>query len=122
MCTTCGCGHEAFGVSGPGHNPERHHHGQGGHHGHPHDTRIHHELSDPPLRASKRGKRVIQLEEDLLSKNKRFAEKNRHYLSGIHVLALNLVSSPGAGKTKYVPRDARDAAGDRGFGQADWAG
>ena len=66
------------------------------------------EISDPPLRSLERSRRTIQLEQDLLSKNQKFAEKNRQYLSRIRVPALNLVSSPGAGKTTLLTRTIRD--------------
>jgi len=56
----------------------------------------------------KEGRRVIQLEQDLLSKNNQFAGQNRRYLGGLGVPAFNLVSSPGAGKTTLLTRTIQD--------------
>ena len=111
MCTTCGCDQEVFKISRQTYSADphdRHHdhhnHGQGGH-SHP---LLDVEISDPPLQSLERSRRTIQLEQDLLSKNQKFAEKNRQYLSKIRVPALNLVSSPGAGKTTLLTRTIRD--------------
>lgn len=46
--------------------------------------------------------RVIQLELDILSKNNQFAAENRRQFQEQSVLALNLVSSPGSGKTSLL--------------------
>lgn len=51
---------------------------------------------------------LIQLETALLDKNQRIAERNRGWLSGRGVLALNLMSSPGAGKTSLLVRTLTD--------------
>ncbi|MEA3111420.1 MAG: hydrogenase nickel incorporation protein HypB, partial [Caballeronia sp.] len=42
---------------------------------------------------------TIALEQDVLAKNQLLAEHNRGWLASRHITALNLVSSPGAGKT-----------------------
>jgi hydrogenase nickel incorporation protein HypB len=47
---------------------------------------------------------VIALERHLLAKNDKLAERNRGWFSGRDILALNLVSSPGAGKTSLLER------------------
>lgn len=52
--------------------------------------------------------RVIQLEQDLLAKNRLLAERNRSWLAGRDVVALNLISSPGAGKTTLLERTLRE--------------
>ena len=54
------------------------------------------------------GRRIVQLEHDILAKNKRFAEQNRQYLRRLGVPAFNLVSSPGAGKTTLLARSIQD--------------
>ncbi|MES0812154.1 hydrogenase nickel incorporation protein HypB [Roseibium sp. SCPC15] len=83
MCTVCGCGdtHE--------HKHEKNHvhfgEGEAG-------------VSVPGMSQS----RLIQVEADILGKNKIFAERNRQYLTERGVLALNLVSSPGSGKTTLL--------------------
>jgi hydrogenase nickel incorporation protein HypB len=48
--------------------------------------------------------RRIELEEQVLSKNDRLAEKNRRVFEASKVLVVNLVSSPGAGKTTLLER------------------
>lgn len=46
--------------------------------------------------------RLIQIEQDLLSKNNAYAMQNRAYFKQHNIFALNLVSSPGAGKTTLL--------------------
>ncbi|MCB1335304.1 MAG: hydrogenase nickel incorporation protein HypB [Roseivivax sp.] len=46
--------------------------------------------------------RLIEIEQDILSKNDRYAAANRQVLTGLGALALNLVSSPGSGKTTLL--------------------
>jgi hydrogenase nickel incorporation protein HypB len=46
--------------------------------------------------------RAIQLEADVLGENKRIAAANRSHFLGHGVTALNLVSSPGSGKTSLL--------------------
>ncbi len=46
--------------------------------------------------------RLIQVEQDLLSKNDAYAAENRTYFKQHGIFALNLVSSPGAGKTTLL--------------------
>ena len=46
--------------------------------------------------------REIALERDLMAKNDRYAQANRQRLAAGGTLALNLVSSPGAGKTALL--------------------
>src|SRR5438270_4567692 len=87
MCATCGCGGE----------PQDHEHDHGEHHHHQdHDHHHHHH-------------RVVRVEEDVLAKNARIAERNRGWLAAHRVLALNLVSSPGAGKTSLLVRTVRES-------------
>lgn len=57
-------------------------------HGHAHD---HHETE-----------RLVKVEQDLLSKNNAYAAQNRAYFQEHDIFALNLVSSPGAGKTTVL--------------------
>ncbi len=74
MCGYCGC------ESTPMHQHE---------HGHTHD----HHHGDP---------RLIQIEQDILSENQRFAEQNRLYFNKNNLSAFNLMSSPGSGKTTLL--------------------
>jgi hydrogenase nickel incorporation protein HypB len=46
--------------------------------------------------------RTIALEQDILRKNQILAERNRGWFEGREVLALNLMSSPGSGKTSLL--------------------
>lgn len=46
--------------------------------------------------------RLVQIEQDILSENQRFADENRRYFKQHNITALNLVSSPGSGKTTLL--------------------
>jgi hydrogenase nickel incorporation protein HypB len=48
------------------------------------------------------GKRMVQIEQDILAKNNAYAQANRQQLSEKGIFALNLVSSPGSGKTTLL--------------------
>jgi len=47
---------------------------------------------------------MVQIEQDILGKNDRYAAENRAALAADNILALNLVSSPGSGKTTLLTR------------------
>jgi hydrogenase nickel incorporation protein HypB len=49
-----------------------------------------------------RGSSTIKIERALLEKNQRFAEQNRAWLAARSSLAINLMGSPGAGKTALL--------------------
>ena len=51
--------------------------------------------------------RTIALEQEILAKNQALAERNRGWFEGREVLALNLMSSPGSGKTSLLERTIR---------------
>ena len=89
MCTTCGCAPDD-----QQHNHEHGHH----HHGH-HEAEPHHH--DP---AAKK----ISVETDILAKNNRLAQGNRALFIANNIFALNLVSSPGSGKTTILERTLKD--------------
>jgi len=92
MCTTCGCGPSEL---------LDHDHGHDGHHDHQH-----HDHDGP-----KSGKRsVIAIEADILAKNNRLASFNRALFKTKGIFVLNLVSSPGSGKTSLLERTLRDMA------------
>ena len=46
----------------------------------------------------------MQIEQDILAKNNAFAAQNRRFFADHGVFALNLVSSPGSGKTSLLVR------------------
>jgi len=52
--------------------------------------------------------RVIELEQDILSKNNQQASHNRDHFRQQHIVAFNLVSSPGSGKTSLLERTLID--------------
>jgi len=90
MCTTCGCGESTdITILRPQktdaltdnltldhhHEEEKHHH--------------HHE-------------KVLHVEQDILQQNNLLGERNRGYFEAKNILAINLVSSPGSGKTSLL--------------------
>ncbi|MBI5445859.1 MAG: hydrogenase nickel incorporation protein HypB [Deltaproteobacteria bacterium] len=58
---------------------------------------------------------TIAVETDVLAKNDRLAGENRGLFSRKRVFVLNLVSSPGSGKTTILERTLRDLAGRSRF-------
>jgi len=54
---------------------------------------------------------MIQIEQDILAKNNAYAAENRGYFAGRGILALNLLSSPGSGKTSLLVRSIERLAG-----------
>jgi len=89
MCTRCGCD--------PAEHPD---HGQVHHH-HTHQQHVHHHETDP---AAKK----ISVETDILAKNNRLAAGNRALFAAKGLFVLNLVSSPGSGKTTILERTLTD--------------
>jgi len=59
--------------------------------------------------------RTIRVEEDLLAKNNRLAVGNRQLFAANQLLVLNLVSSPGSGKTSILERTLGDLRGQLKF-------
>ena len=51
---------------------------------------------------------MVQIEQDILGKNNQYADANRRWFSERGILALNLVSSPGSGKTSLLTRTIDD--------------
>ena len=92
MCGICGCSGEGVSVKaavagGPAHE---HHHPAPAHaaaHSHA-----------PGIEATRR----VQIEADILADNDAHAQANRRWLDERGILALNLMSSPGAGKTQLL--------------------
>jgi hydrogenase nickel incorporation protein HypB len=97
MCTTCGCNHEDT-----HHEHEHQHHDHDHHHAHSHS---HHH--DHPAKDSL-AEKTIAVEADILSKNNRLARENRDLFFRKGVFVLNLVSSPGSGKTSILERTLTD--------------
>ncbi len=106
MCGTCGCSSEnKVIILEPGteksQHEHQHHHGHH-HHDHDHDHHNHHHHHHH------HDNKVIDVEEDILHHNDLMAQKNRGYFEAKGVLALNLVSSPGSGKTAVLERTLAD--------------
>ena len=127
MCSTCGCGSGELGVEEGTHaHAHRHadgtvhaHDPEGGlvhvhAHGQAHDANsLEHEAG--PAHAHAPGlspARMLRIEQDILAKNDSYAAGNRSSLSERGIFALNLVSSPGAGKTALLVKTIR-SLGDR---------
>jgi len=94
MCTTCGCGDTT--VQGKyvyrhAHDGDGHQHVDRASHGHDHDAAA----------------RTLRVEQDILAKNDAIAASNRRWLGERGVFAVNLVSSPGSGKTSLVVATAK---------------
>ncbi|MGI9160432.1 MAG: hydrogenase nickel incorporation protein HypB [Saprospiraceae bacterium] len=49
-------------------------------------------------------KTLLEVERDVLDKNNRLAERNRGFFEAKHIVAFNLVSAPGSGKTSILER------------------
>jgi hydrogenase nickel incorporation protein HypB len=136
MCTVCGCATSVIAEDASSKEPSRvhgasthdhgpsdphahhdHQHKQDHPHPHKHDDH-HHEHAHGPIdfgkgRAGVRvagmsQERTISVERDILSKNDAFAATNRTRLLNAGVFALNLVSSPGSGKTSLLVRAITD--------------
>jgi hydrogenase nickel incorporation protein HypB len=128
MCGTCGCGDEgSVSIRKPGeghehtHAHEHSHEGQSHSHDHNHDHAHDHGHEQGHSHADSDHahhhhqadhdhghKTEIQVEIDILSKNNLLAERNRGYLEAKGIYALNLVSSPGSGKTSLLERTIRE--------------
>jgi len=61
------------------------------------------------------GRKQIDLEQDILWKNNLRAERNRGYFLAKNILTLNLVSSPGSGKTSLLERTLHDLKDQHNF-------
>ncbi|MET0107342.1 MAG: hydrogenase nickel incorporation protein HypB [Candidatus Thiodiazotropha sp.] len=109
MCTVCGCGEGETQIEGRDHQHDHdhhhHHHDGNGRQGHTHD------YGQGPAHAHAPGlsqSRMVQIEQDILSKNNQYAAANRNYFQQHGILSLNLVSSPGSGKTTLLARTIGD--------------
>ncbi len=116
MCTVCGCGEGETRVEGEAANSHHHDHDHNHHHHHGHDH--HHDHSHDhsqgdlhfgrgEVRAHVPGlsqERMVQIEQDILGKNDRYAAANRKRFAERGMFVLNLVSSPGSGKTTLLTK------------------
>jgi len=95
MCDSCGCGDTAEHDHDHDHaHPHTHDHDHGPAHDHTTETR------------------TVTLEKKILSKNDELAERNRRWLAERGVVALNLISAPGTGKTYLLERTLERLSGN----------
>lgn len=115
MCGTCGCGSGENGVNilNPKDLKEHHHHGHDytrdhhpdEHHSHDHE---HHHHDHDHENSQIHHRKIIDVEQDILHHNDVMAARNRGYFEAKNIFALNLVSSPGSGKTSLLERTLKD--------------
>jgi len=127
MCAVCGCGTARLATdrAGPGAEHDHPHRHDAGHdhdhdhaHGHSHAREAPHSHAGDALDfgaglagvsvAGLSQARTISIERDILAKNNGFADANRSLLLKAGVFALNLLSSPGSGKTSLLVRTITD--------------
>jgi hydrogenase nickel incorporation protein HypB len=123
MCKDCGCGlpgENPAGISAHSHehehehphdHPHPHDHAQDHEHGHPHShEHSHGGLSHSHPHEHEQGsepRRTVELRQSVLEKNDRLAERNRGFFRARGMLVLNVLSSPGSGKTTFLRETAR---------------
>ena len=101
MCKECGCG--LVGDVKVGGHSHDHGHDHGPEHGHEHG---HHHEPDHG-----HGPQTVTVQRSLMEKNDRLAEQNRGFFRAKKLLVLNVVSSPGSGKTTFIRETAAKLAG-----------
>ncbi len=113
MCDTCGCTqpNDAVTISSPKEAKEHIHshdnnHSHDHHHDHDHNHNHHHNHSHGT---------TISVETDILKQNNMLAERNRGYLEAKNIFTLNLVSSPGSGKTSLLERTIKEMKDEKSF-------
>ncbi len=115
MCDTCGCGdtdelkiHDRQPVHDHKHDHNHDHtHPHSHEHSHSHDSVLFTQSHDHGA------KKVISLNVDILSDNNRLAQLNRKSFEARNVLCLNLVSSPGSGKTSILEKTIKALIANR---------
>lgn len=95
MCGTCGCGEH--------HHAEEHESARE----HSHESIYQPAHDHPQGHSHEEDRRVIALEQDILSRNNLLAERNRGYFEAKRLFVVNLMSSPGAGKTTLLEETIR---------------
>ena len=107
MCATCGCsGSAVIEDLGRGYDPAQDHdHGHDHDHDHDHEHGHGHGHSHGHAEAQTR---TVTLEQAVLARNDDLAERNRTWLAQHGILAVNLISSPGAGNTTLLECTIRE--------------
>jgi hydrogenase nickel incorporation protein HypB len=106
MCTTCGCsnGDNSYKLySADGKN-----HPHGGAHDHVHEHTHEHPHEHLHTHTAEQHAHRVEVETDILATNNMQAQRNRGYLEAKNVVAFNLMSSPGSGKTSLLERTLAD--------------
>ena len=122
MCDTCGCeGDSPVTYNKPN---EEHSHDEKHEHTHEHPLHEHHHhhdhadkhhSHDPKHEHGHSHGKEIKIEQSILTKNNSLAERNRGYFEAKNIFVLNLVSSPGSGKTSLLERTLKDIGQDLNF-------
>jgi hydrogenase nickel incorporation protein HypB len=115
MCQECGCGlpgENPVGISAHHHDHDHGHtHGHDHHHDHDHPhshTHSHGEADHDHAHGDAAGQhRVLEVRQAILEKNDRLAERNRGFFHARGLLVLNVLSSPGSGKTTFIRETVR---------------
>ncbi len=126
MCKDCGCGLPGESPVGISAHQHEHEHPQGAHaHTHPHDHEHEHAPGEPPHHdhehahdhphhdhdhahpAAAETRRSVEVRRAILEKNDRLAERNRGFFQARGLLVLNVLSSPGSGKTTLIGETVR---------------
>lgn len=134
MCSTCGCSSNENGITltkmGENHHTHHHHdghtHSHEHHHGdHPHSHEHHHEHNHDHEHHNHHDHNhghhhhhdvnIVELEKDILHQNQLGAERNRGFFEALNIFAMNLVSSPGSGKTLLLEKTIADLKGEIEF-------
>ena len=100
MCEDCGCGLSA-GASVTVSSHDHHDHGD---HDHDHGDPSHHHHTHEPAAEERQ---TLELRHAILEKNDRLAERNRGFFRARGILVLNVLSSPGSGKTTLIRETIR---------------
>lgn len=133
MCSTCGCSSNENGITltkmgenhhthhhhdGHTHSHEHHHgdhsHSHEHHHEHNHDHEHHHHDHNHGHHHH-HDVNIVELEKDILHQNQLGAERNRGFFEALNIFAMNLVSSPGSGKTSLLEKTIADLKGEIEF-------
>ncbi|MEO0413216.1 MAG: hydrogenase nickel incorporation protein HypB [Pseudomonadota bacterium] len=101
MCTVCGCDGEGAGIEGHDHSHHHHDHAHG--HSHGEDGALHYGKGPAGVHVTGQSQaRLIEIEQDILSKNDHLAAHNRERFARDQLISINMMSSPGSGKTTLL--------------------
>ncbi len=103
MCKECGCGLGGGDVKIGAHT---HEHAPEHGHDHHHDHHYDHGEHEHEHHSHQHGPQTVMLNRSLMEKNALLAERNRGFFRAKKLLVLNVVSSPGSGKTTFIRETA----------------